>query len=122
VPRLLRPNGAVAVVTHGTPFWLGDGEWARTLRRYLDSWTGQAATATCGSDDAALQQRQMELDAAGFGEVAVLRHRCDAVVDADFVIGHLYSAMPEGMVRADLRTEFETGGYGAPCSRSSPAR
>jgi ubiquinone/menaquinone biosynthesis C-methylase UbiE len=107
--RLLRPGGAVAVVTHGTPLWLGDGEWARALRRYLESWTGQEATATCGSDDAALQHRQTELQAAGFGEVAVMKHRYQAVVDADSVIGHLYSAMPEDMVPADRRTEFETG-------------
>jgi ubiquinone/menaquinone biosynthesis C-methylase UbiE len=107
--RLLPPGGAVAIVTHGTPLWLGDGEWNRALRRYLESWTGQEATATCGSDDAALQHRRTQLTTAGFGEVAVLRHRYDAVVDVASVIGHLYSAMPEDMVPADRRNEFEAG-------------
>jgi SAM-dependent methyltransferase len=107
--RLLTPGGAVAIVTHGVPLWLGEGEWNRALRMYLESWTGHEATATCGSDDAALQQRRTELTTAGFGGVCVLRHRYDAVVDAASLIGHLYSAVPEDMVPADRRNEFEAG-------------
>lgn len=107
--RLLPPGGAVAIVAHGTPLWLGDGEWSRALRQYLESWTRQEATATCGSDDAALQHRRTELATAGFGEVLVLRRRHDAVVDVASIIGHLSSAMPEDMVPADRRSEFETG-------------
>jgi hypothetical protein len=107
--RLLPHGGAVAIVTHGVPLWLGHGEWNRALRRYLESWTGHEATATCGSDDPTLEHRRTELTTAGFGEVAVLRHRYDAVVDVSSLIGHLYSAMPEDMIPADRRNEFETG-------------
>jgi hypothetical protein len=39
----------------------------------------------------------------------VLRHRYEGVLDADYVIGHLYSAMPEELVPAARRPEFETG-------------
>ena len=107
--RLLRPGGAVAVITHGVPLWLGDSDWARALRTFVESWTGQEATATCGSDDEALRHRSAELAAAGFGAITVLRHRYVAVMDADHVIGHLYSAMPEELVPAERRPAFEAG-------------
>jgi hypothetical protein len=107
--RLLRPGGAVAVITHGIPLWLGETDWARGLRTFMESWTGQRATATCGSDEAALDRRTAELGTAGFRDVTVLRHRYDVVVDEDHVIGHLYSAMPEDLVPAGRRPEFESG-------------
>ncbi len=107
--RLLRPGGAVAVVTHGVPLWLGESDWARALRRFVESWTGQEATSSCGSDDEALRRRKAELATAGFRGITVLSHRYEAVVDADYVIGHLYSAMPEDLVPVPRRTEFEAG-------------
>ena len=60
--RLLPPDAAVAVITHGAPLWLGDSGWARALRRFVESRTGQDATGTCGSDEATLQRRTAETD------------------------------------------------------------
>jgi ubiquinone/menaquinone biosynthesis C-methylase UbiE len=107
--RLLRRDGAVAVITHGVPLWLGDNDWARSLRRFLESWTGQTASGSCGTDDASRQQRKEQLWRAGFADVALHVDRYESTVDADYVIGHLYSAMSETMVPAERRPEFEDG-------------
>lgn len=66
-------------------------------------------TAGCGSDEEALRERQGQMRAAGFADVAVLEHRYQADVDADYAIGHLYSAMDEDVLPTARRPEFEEG-------------
>jgi SAM-dependent methyltransferase len=107
--RLLRRGGAVAVITHGVPLWLGESDWARSVRAFLESWTGQPAAGWCGTDDASRQQREEQLRRSGYADVALSVDRYEAGVDADYVIGHLYSAMSESMVPAQRRSEFEDG-------------
>lgn len=105
----LAPDGAIAVITHGVPLWLAEADWARALNAYLADWFGRPVTAGCGSDAAALRERQGQLAAAGFEEVAVLEHRYQADVDGDYVIGHLYSALDEEVLPTARRPEFEDG-------------
>ncbi|TFV82793.1 SAM-dependent methyltransferase [Blastococcus sp. CT_GayMR20] len=107
--RLLRPGGGVAVIAHGVPLWLGETDWARSLRAFLESWTGQPASGSCGTDDATRQQREEQLRRAGFADVSLHVDRYESTVDADYVIGHLYSAMSESMVPAKRRPQFEDG-------------
>jgi SAM-dependent methyltransferase len=38
--RLLRPGGGIAVITQGRPLWLGERDWTRALRAYLEDWLG----------------------------------------------------------------------------------
>jgi SAM-dependent methyltransferase len=106
---LLRSGGGVAVITHGVPLWLGQTDWAQSLRRFLESWTGRTVSGTCGTDEASRQQRAKELRQAGFADVTDLADGYECVVDAEYVIGHLYSAMSETMVPAHRRHEFENG-------------
>lgn len=107
--RGLAPGGALAVITHGVPLWLTEADWARALNAYLADWFGRPVTAGCGSDFAALRERQGQLRAAGFADVAVLEHRYQADVDADYVIGHLYSALDADVLPMARRPEFEDG-------------
>ena len=107
--QLLRPGGGLAVVTHGTPLWLGDTPWARALRDYLQEWFGQTLTSTCGTDNGALQQRETSLLAAGFVNVRVIRHEYQVEWAAHDVIGHLYSAMSPTDIEEQRRPEFERG-------------
>lgn len=106
--RLLRPGGGIAVITHGRPLWLGERDWARALRGYLEDWFGQVSGG-CGTDEATLAERRRLLEAAGFTSVTVLEHRFTEPLDAEFVLGHLYSALSPGQVRPDRRDEFAAG-------------
>jgi hypothetical protein len=111
--RLLRPGGGLAVITHGVPLWLAGTDWARSLKAFLETWTGQRPTSSCGSDDDARRERAAQLEQAGFADVVVREHRYEAVLDVDSVIGHLYSAMSEATVPTSRRHEFEQGVRGS---------
>jgi SAM-dependent methyltransferase len=107
--RLLRPAGVLAVVTHGVPLWLGDTDWAAALRRFLERWLGAGAGTSCGTDARTLRERSAAMEAAGFDALDLAAHSYDAPVDAEYVIGHLYSAMSEEHVPAARQSEFENG-------------
>lgn len=105
---LLRPGGGVAVITHGRPLWLGERHWARALRGYLKDWFGPV-TSACGTDEQSLLERRRLLEATGFVDVAVLEQHFSVPLDADFVIGHLYSTLPPGQLPDDRRDQFAAG-------------
>jgi SAM-dependent methyltransferase len=107
--RGLRSGGAMAIITHGIPLWLTEADWARSVNAYLADWFGRPVTAGCGSDEAALRNRQDLLAAAGFVDVTVLEHSYQANVDADYVIGHLYSALDTDILPPARRPQFEDG-------------
>jgi SAM-dependent methyltransferase len=106
--RLLRPGGGIAVITHGRPLWLGERDWTRALRDYLEDWFGPVA-GTCGTDQRTVRERRRLLGRAGFQHVDVLEHRFEELLDVDYVIGHLYSALPPGRIASDRLPEFEAG-------------
>lgn len=91
---LLRPGGAVAVVTQGPPLWLGAAPWQSRIRTVLERSFGQAS-ATCGSDAAAVDRRQRILDDLGL-DVSVSSWDASYAVEIDWVIGHVGSALPAG--------------------------
>jgi SAM-dependent methyltransferase len=105
---LVRPGGAVAVITHGRPLWLGDRDWIRALRAYLEGWLGPV-TGSCGTDRRTGTERRRLLERAGFADVVLLEERYTARLDADYVVGHLYSALSPGQLAADAREEFAAG-------------
>lgn len=103
---LLRDGGGIAIVTNGTPLWLQDSDWSRTLRAMLESWTGRKATASCGTDEASRAGYAAELSAAGYasGEVRI---DYDAELDVESIIGSLFSAMSAADVEDQARrSEF----------------
>ncbi|MGY1750159.1 class I SAM-dependent methyltransferase [Modestobacter sp. SYSU DS0511] len=104
--QLLRPGGGIAVITHGTPLWLGEQDWQRALRALLERRFGPAP-GTCGTDAEALAERRALLSRAGFSDVEVLHHRYAAPVDADHVLGNLASAMSPGQLPPERRRELE---------------
>lgn len=106
--RLLRPGGGVAVITHGRPLWLGERDWTRGLRGYLEEWFGPVH-GTCGTDQHTRQKYHQLLEQAGFVDVEVLGHFFQVPLDADFVLGHLHSALPPDRLAPDRRGEFTAG-------------
>jgi ubiquinone/menaquinone biosynthesis C-methylase UbiE len=105
--RLLRPGGAVAVITHGRPLWLADRAWTRALRAHLEDRFGPVS-GSCGTDEQTLAERTRLLEQAGF-DVVGLGERYTVQLDAEYVIGHLHSALSPGQVADDAREEFAAG-------------
>lgn len=93
---LLRPGGGVAVVAHGTPWWLQDTDWSHTVRGCLERWYGTSTSGDhCGTDDSSRDRYREALAAAGYvvmpEEVAV-SYSHELTVDR--LLGLLYSAIP----------------------------
>src|SRR5262245_53609644 len=103
---LLRPVGAVVVVTNGTPLWLQDNEWSRVAKAHLQRLVGRTLTGTCETDEAGRQRNRDALQAAGFNVVDVAVDY-DATLTVDELVGGLFSAMAADQLPAPpRRAEF----------------
>ena len=87
---VLRPGGAVAVISQGPPLWLGAAAWQAEVKRIIEFERGPLLS-TCGTDDAALAARGLILSGLGL-RVEVARWSVDHPVDGGWVVGHLRSA------------------------------
>jgi ubiquinone/menaquinone biosynthesis C-methylase UbiE len=111
--RLVRPGGAVAVVTNGEPQWLLDTGWSRALRAHLEGWLGQPLTARCGTDADARGAYRAALAQAGFGRIEETAVEYREALAFDALVGSVYSAMtpdtvPDGRDRQAFETELRT--------------
>jgi len=89
---LVRAGGGVAVVTNGTPLWLQDADWSRSLRGFLERWRGAELTYACGTDEQSQRRYQQALAGPGY-EVACAAVDYVADLDLDRLVGGVYSAM-----------------------------
>lgn len=96
---LLRPGGAVAVVTQGPPMWLGAARWQQRVGKVLSTMLGGSEN-TCGSDPAALERRGEVLRRLGL-HVQVATWQTDHHVNTQWVLGHLGSALPANILDDD---------------------
>ena len=108
---VLRPGGAVAIVTQGPPLWLGSSRWQVAVKRAMEVERGPL-TATCGTDDATLAGRAHILTGLGL-VVAQRRWVAEHSVDAEWVVGHLRSATggraPSGATVAAIDDAVRSG-------------
>jgi SAM-dependent methyltransferase len=103
---LLRPGGGIAVVTNGTPLWLQDTEWSRTLAECLERWTGRRPTGSCQTDDEGRRLNRQALTSAGY---RVVESSVDYVADltVDELVGGIFSAISaDQMPSPERREEF----------------
>jgi len=110
---LLRPGGAVCIVTQGPPMWLGAAPWQLVIPRVLERRVGPVS-GTCRTDPGALAERVDIARRLGL-TVQVATWTADHPVDSDWVLGHLGSAMDPGQltaIRADLAAELNVTGVG----------
>jgi SAM-dependent methyltransferase len=91
---LLRPGGGIAVVTNGTPLWLQDTAWSRTLQEHLQRWLGLAEppTNSCQTDDAGQRLNRQALESAGY-EVVEAHVDYEAELTVDELVGGVCSAL-----------------------------
>jgi trans-aconitate methyltransferase len=106
VVPLLRPGGGIAVVTNGTPLWLQEADWSRALRDFLEHWLGTTLTSACGTDEQSQRRYQEDLAVAGY-DVSTAAVDYVASLDADQLIGGVYSAMGSRIPAASQRPVFE---------------
>jgi len=109
VRPLLRPEGGVAVLANGTPLWQQDSGCSRAVRAALEHWFDTRLASMCGTDEASRRLYATALAAAGYSDVAetVLNEYADEL-DPEWVIGHLYSAIPQDQLpAAEERPAFE---------------
>jgi len=88
---LLRPGGAIAIVTQGPPLWLGSAPWQKVVRAALEQLYGPVS-GNCRADQSALDERVAIAEELGL-ETHVLSWRTDYEVNLDWVLGHLASAL-----------------------------
>ncbi|MGH2885459.1 MAG: class I SAM-dependent methyltransferase [Solirubrobacteraceae bacterium] len=107
--RLLRGGGALIIISQGPPVWLSSSAWSRELRAFLERWTGGAVSATCGTDQASLEQRALGLRRSGYPQIEVVEHAYENEVDLTYIAGHLRSAMSESALPLARQPEFLAG-------------
>lgn len=89
---LLRPGGGIAVVTNGEPLWLQDTEWSRTLREFLEQWTGKRQDWACQTDEAGRRLNREALMSAGY-RVVESSVDYEAELTTDQLVGGIFSAL-----------------------------
>ncbi len=109
VRSVLRPGGGVAVIANGTPIWQQDSACSEALRTALEDWFGTKLTSMCGTDEASRAAYAGLLRAAGYTDVEdTVVSEYDDELDLEWVIGHLYSAIPQSELPAsERRSDFE---------------
>jgi ubiquinone/menaquinone biosynthesis C-methylase UbiE len=101
---LLRAGGGIAVITNGTPLWLQDTDWSRTLRQCLQQWTGRPQTGACQTDPAGRVLNRQALLAGGY-RVSESSVEYTAALTTDQVIGGIFSAMSPDRLSPQSRRE-----------------
>lgn len=117
----LSGRGRVAVIGNGTPLWLQDSAWSRTLRAHLEDWLGTPLRSWCGLDPASRRQYRHDLEAAGFATADTHLDYADAL-SFEQIVGNVYSAMspeqlPVGADRADFEARLRATLPAGPDSR-----
>jgi ubiquinone/menaquinone biosynthesis C-methylase UbiE len=106
---LIRPGGGVALLANSTPLWQQDSPCSRAVRAALERWFDTKLTSMCGTDHPSRRMYAAALRAAGYSDVTetVIREYAEEM-DLQWVIGHLYSAIPEDQLPGpDQRASFE---------------
>jgi hypothetical protein len=103
---LIGSQGGVALLANSTPLWQQDSACSRALRLALEDWFDTELTSMCGMDRASRCRYAAALRNAGYVDVTetVLREY-EEDLDAAWVIGHLYSAIPQDELPAPGQRE-----------------
>jgi SAM-dependent methyltransferase len=104
---LFRTGGGVAVIANGTPLWLQDSTWSRSLRSCLEHHFDTTLEASCGTGPQDRLRYAQALTAAGFEDVQEIAIEYSDELSFDQLIGGVYSAIPEDdLPGPDDRPEF----------------
>ncbi len=93
---LLRPDGAIAIVTQGPPLWLGPAPWQTKVRKSLERLYGPVS-GNCRTDQSAVDERRAMAATLGL-DTQVLSWQAAYPVTVDWILGHLGSALSTGQM------------------------
>ncbi|SFJ75725.1 Ubiquinone/menaquinone biosynthesis C-methylase UbiE [Streptomyces pini] len=91
---LIRPGGGIAVIANGTPLWLQDNDWSRSLRSCLEDYFGTRLEASCGTGASDRLRYAQALEAAGFEDVREILIEYSDELTFDQLVGGVCSAIP----------------------------
>lgn len=83
------------MVSNGTPLWLQDSAWSRSLRACLEHHFHTKLEASCGTASHDRIRYAQALDAAGFEDVREIVSEYSDELSFEQLIGGVYSAIPE---------------------------
>ena len=100
----LTEDGAVAVAYNGSPMWLQPNRWARALRGVLEEWFGPLRDLDIAVEG--IEAAERALQELGYRDIERWERVYEDEVDADFVVGHIFSALSPDQVQPSRRSEF----------------
>jgi SAM-dependent methyltransferase len=103
--RIVPPGGAVAIAYNGTPMWLHEDLWAQTLRRVLESRLGQVPDLDVAAEG--LRSGELTMREVGYTSIERWEHTYESVIDTDFIVGHIFSALSTEQILPNRRPDFE---------------
>jgi SAM-dependent methyltransferase len=103
----MSPRARIAIIANGSPLWLRDLAWSRTLNAYLGRWFGTAPRSACGTDAESRDGYCSELTAAGFRTAieVTLDYRDTHTLAG--IVGNVHSALSPDSLPTD--SAFEAG-------------
>jgi SAM-dependent methyltransferase len=102
---VVRGGGAVAVAYNGSPMWLHPDAWAKALRRVLESQLGSVSDLDVATEG--LRACEIAMQELRYTEIERWQHTYESVIDIDFIIGHIYTALSPGRIPPQERPSFE---------------
>jgi ubiquinone/menaquinone biosynthesis C-methylase UbiE len=103
--RLVRAGGAVAVAYNGSPMWLHPEAWAKGLRRVLEAELGSVSDLDVATEG--LRACELAMHELGYTEIERWQYTYESVIDIDFIVGHIYTALSPGRIPPNERPSFE---------------
>jgi SAM-dependent methyltransferase len=103
--RIVRAGGAVAIAYNGRPMWLQTDRWAQTLRRVLESRMGPVPDLDVAAEG--LRSGELTMRELGYTGIERWELTYESVIDVDFIIGHIFSALSSGQIPSEQRPGFE---------------
>lgn len=103
--RLVRGGGAVAVAYNGSPMWLHPDAWAKALRRALETQLGSVSELDVAVEG--LRACELAMQKLGYTDIEHWQHTYESVIDIDFIVGHIYTALSPGRIPTRERPSFE---------------
>lgn len=100
-------RGRVAVIANGSPLWLRELDWSRSLRAYVESWLGTPIRSTCATDPASRAEIRASLASAGFPAAVEVSLSYEETHSFERIVGNVYSALSPSQLPAG--PEFEDG-------------
>jgi methyltransferase family protein len=102
--ELTRDGGAVVIAYNGSPMWLHRDPWARALRGVLEEWFGSLEDVDVAVEG--VRAADTAMCQLGYSDVERWERAYEDEIDADFVVGHIFSALSPDQLEHSRRPDL----------------